>query len=68
MKRMVQPRSINQRRYFEAIEECDMGVADGIRDEAIALTPEEVLRPARVGFLPPAWGQPCSATRDCTMY
>ena len=29
IKRMVQPRSINQRRYFEAIEECDMvfGVA-----------------------------------------
>src|ERR1700726_3346552 len=24
IKRMVQPRSINQRRYFEAIEECDM--------------------------------------------
>jgi phosphate starvation-inducible protein PhoH and related proteins len=24
IKRIVQPRSINQRRYFEAIEECDM--------------------------------------------
>jgi phosphate starvation-inducible protein PhoH and related proteins len=24
IKRLVQPRSINQRRYFEAIEECDM--------------------------------------------
>ncbi len=24
IKRMVQPRSMNQRRYFEAIEECDM--------------------------------------------
>jgi phosphate starvation-inducible protein PhoH and related proteins len=24
IKRMVQPRSVNQKRYFEAIEECDM--------------------------------------------